>query len=65
MKYLLDTNILLWMDNPEENARLSTKTRNILSAANNKIYLSAASLWEMAEQRLQALIQRLFFGLYK
>jgi PIN domain nuclease of toxin-antitoxin system len=48
MKYLLDTNILLWMDNPEENERLSTKTRNILSAANNKIYLSAASLWEMA-----------------
>ena len=46
MKYLLDTHAFLWWigDDPA----LSEKARAIISAGENKIYLSAVSVWEIA-----------------
>ena len=46
MRVLLDTHTFLWWitDNP----RLSLRAREILSDGKNRIYLSAASGWEIA-----------------
>lgn len=46
MKYLIDTHILLWMTSEQE--QLSRKIRNILNDEKCEIYLSIASVWEMA-----------------
>ena len=46
MKLLLDTHILLWalQDSPQ----LTASTRELLEAPANELYVSTASLWEIA-----------------
>ncbi len=46
MKYLLDTHAFLWMISAPE--RLSGKVRSIIEDANNDLFLSAVSGWEIA-----------------
>jgi PIN domain nuclease of toxin-antitoxin system len=46
VRLLLDTHIALWAitDNP----KLSTRARKLVQAPENEIYVSAASVWEIA-----------------
>jgi PIN domain nuclease of toxin-antitoxin system len=46
MKYLLDTHTLLWIVTDDK--QLSIKAKRYFLNKNNEIYLSIASLWEMA-----------------
>jgi PIN domain nuclease of toxin-antitoxin system len=46
MKYLLDTMVWLWSVGPTD--RIGEKGLEILSAVDEEIYLSAASVWEIA-----------------
>jgi PIN domain nuclease of toxin-antitoxin system len=46
MKALLDTHTFLWWNIDDE--RLSLKARQVIEDAQNEIYLSAASAWEIA-----------------
>ncbi len=45
MRYLIDTHILLWWLNNDK--RLSSQVSGILSDANNEIYVSIVSPWEI------------------
>ena len=46
MNYLLDTHALLWwLTDPQ---KLSVKAQEIIRNRNNLIYVSSASIWEMA-----------------
>lgn len=45
MKYLLDTHTFIWLDSEPE--KLSKTALNICQNANNELYLSSASVWEM------------------
>lgn len=46
MRLLLDTHVALWalVDSP----RLSARARELIQAADNEIWVSAASVWEIA-----------------
>ena len=46
MNYLIDTHILLWYMAGDK--RISSDTRKIIENTSNDIYLSNASLWEIA-----------------
>lgn len=46
MKYLLDTHAFLWWISKDN--RLSDKSIQIISDADNEIYLSVASAWEIS-----------------
>ncbi len=46
MKLLLDTHLLLWTAGVPE--RLPTKARALIDAAENELFFSAASLWEIS-----------------
>jgi PIN domain nuclease of toxin-antitoxin system len=46
MKYLLDTNVLIWFLAGDH--QLSLNARSLISDPTNEIYTSIASLWEMA-----------------
>ena len=46
MSYLLDTHTLIWA--LEDNQKLSVAARKIIDDENNAIFVSMASLWEMA-----------------
>jgi PIN domain nuclease of toxin-antitoxin system len=46
MKLLLDTHLLLWV--AADSNRLSAPARTLISAADNELFFSAASLWEIA-----------------
>jgi len=46
MKYLIDTNLLLWF--AEKNNLLSEKIQSLLLDDHNEILVSAATLWEIA-----------------
>ena len=46
MRYLLDTHALIWI--VTEDQKLSKKAKRIYLDNSNEIYLSAASVWEMA-----------------
>ena len=46
MKYLLDTQILLWA--AMDAKRLSPAAREVLGNADNQLHFSAASVWEVA-----------------
>lgn len=46
MKFLLDTHILIW--SLQDNERLSRQVRELINEADNEIYISAASIWEIA-----------------
>jgi PIN domain nuclease of toxin-antitoxin system len=45
MNYLLDTHLLLWIASDPD--RLSPEVITLLANENNKLYFSAASLWEI------------------
>ena len=49
MKLLLDTHLLLWAAGTPK--RLSAATRKLISAPENELIFSAASLWEIAIKR--------------
>lgn len=49
MKLLLDTHLLLWAAGDPK--RLSTKARKLVNDADNELFFSAASLWEIAIKR--------------
>ncbi len=46
MKYLLDTHVLIWF--AEGDNRLPLQIRSIILDQNNSIFVSYASIWEMA-----------------
>ena len=46
MKVLVDTQCWLWMQAAPE--RLSDRCRDVLAHASHEVFLSAASIWEMA-----------------
>ncbi len=46
MKFLLDTHVLIW--SLQDNERLSHQIKTLINDANNEIYISAASIWEIA-----------------
>ena len=46
MKFLLDTHILIW--SLQNNNHLSQQIRDIINNIDNEIYVSAASIWEIA-----------------
>jgi len=46
MQYLLDTHALLWFI--EGNSKLSQSARNLIFDQENEIFVSIASLWEIA-----------------
>ena len=50
MRILLDTHIILWA--LTNDYRLSQKARDIIEAADNEIYYSVISLWEIELKRL-------------
>ena len=49
MKLLLDTHLLLWAAGEPD--RLSANARTLIDAAENALFFSAASLWEIAIKR--------------
>lgn len=49
MRYLLDTNAFLWWIT--DDSRLSEVARTIISNAENQVFFSAASAWEIAIKR--------------
>ncbi|WP_271893699.1 type II toxin-antitoxin system VapC family toxin [Candidatus Phyllobacterium onerii] len=46
MQLLLDTHVLLWWDEGAD--RLGSVTRDAIANPDNQIYISAASIWEIA-----------------
>jgi PIN domain nuclease of toxin-antitoxin system len=46
VRYLLDTNVFLWSNGAPE--RLNSRAITVLSSGVSKVYLSAASSWEIA-----------------
>lgn len=48
MRYLLDSHVFLWFDDP---AQLTVAVRAILDDAENELFLSVASLWELTLKR--------------
>ena len=46
MTYLIDTSVLLWA--LEDNSELSPKAKSVIINRGNDIYVSIASLWEIA-----------------
>jgi PIN domain nuclease of toxin-antitoxin system len=49
LKLLLDTHLLLWAAGTPE--QLSPEARDLISAPENELFFSAASLWEIAIKR--------------
>lgn len=56
MNYLLDTHAFIWW--LEDSKKLSEPARNIISDADNRIFISHASQWEIA---IKVAIDRLVF----
>ena len=46
MRILLDTHVALWAITDDE--RLPTRVRELILEARNEVYVSAASVWEIA-----------------
>ncbi len=49
MNLLLDTHVLIWWD--QRNAALNTGARDAIGESRNSVYVSAASIWEIAIKR--------------
>ena len=49
MKLLLDTHILLWAAGASK--RLTAATRRIIESSDNRLFFSAASIWEVVIKR--------------
>ena len=45
MRYLIDTNVLIWFF--EYNTMLPQRLKNLIKNNNNEIYISIISLWEI------------------
>jgi PIN domain nuclease of toxin-antitoxin system len=56
MRLLLDTNVLIWA--MHEPSRLGTRTREWLEDRENELFLSAASIWQIA---IEARLGRTYF----
>ncbi len=48
MRYLLDSHVFLWLDDPE---RLGASVQAILADPDHDIFLSVASIWELTLKR--------------
>ena len=48
MRYLLDSHVFLWLDDP---ARLGATVQAMLDDPENELFLSAASIWELTLKR--------------
>lgn len=46
MNYLIDTHVLIWFG--ETSSQLPVRIRHIIEETNNNIFVSHASIWEMA-----------------
>lgn len=46
MKYLIDTHVLIWIINDDE--KLNKKVADLYMNEDNEIFISIASIWEMA-----------------
>ncbi|MEZ4833564.1 MAG: hypothetical protein R2873_16535 [Caldilineaceae bacterium] len=46
MKFLLDTHVWLWWNS--EPSKLSQATLEVIAETENEVFLSSASVWEMA-----------------
>ena len=46
MKFLLDTHILIW--SLQDSKYLPAQIRDLINETDNEIYISAASIWEIA-----------------
>ena len=57
MKLLLDTHILLWWLNDDD--KLSKNARQLISHADNVIYVSHISLWEI---QIKVMTGKLYFA---
>ncbi len=49
MDYLLDTHVMIWLD--VEPHRVSRTARALIDDPNNKVFVSAASAWEISAKR--------------
>ena len=69
MRVLLDTHALLW--HFEDSAALSPSARNIINNPQNRLFISAASIWELSiksslgKLRLEAPIREIVGGYVK
>jgi PIN domain nuclease of toxin-antitoxin system len=50
MKLLLDTQVYLWWI-LDDRRRLNAETRKLIASPGNQVYVSAASIWEIAIKR--------------
>lgn len=51
MKLLLDTHIILWA--LTDDARLSTKAKDIILSSEDEIFYSVATIWEISIKHMQ------------
>lgn len=58
MKYIIDTQILIWQISG--NTRIHSDTIGIITNADNEVYVSWASIWEIT---VKASIGKLFLGI--
>ena len=65
MNYLLDTHIFLWW--LDDNKRLSSRHKQIISSGTNRILLSVATLWEIEIKRAigKLSIDKKFVSIYQ
>jgi PIN domain nuclease of toxin-antitoxin system len=56
MRYLLDSHVFLWYD--EGNEKLKPQFTELLDNPEHELYLSAASLWELAIKRTLGRLKR-------
>lgn len=49
MDYLLDTHVLIWLDLQPH--RVNESVRALIDDTNNRVYVSAASAWEISAKR--------------
>ena len=50
MRLLLDTNVLIWMSDPDafDAGRIDTATRVLISDRSNEVVFSVVGIWEVA-----------------
>ena len=48
MRYLLDSHVFLWLDDPD---RMTAKAQAVLADRENELFLSVASIWELTLKR--------------
>ena len=48
MRFLLDSHVFLWLDDPQQ---MTAKAQAVLADHENKLFLSVASIWELTLKR--------------